>query len=111
MVIRKDAGDVDGYFNELFVTQHDLLRDLAIYKSQESNLIQNKRLVMDRREDDLPKIWEEHKDQVFEAQIVSIHTGYFLILDQNFSIFLHSCIHLRRLHDHNCRRNGYLELV
>ncbi|KAJ0728245.1 putative P-loop containing nucleoside triphosphate hydrolase [Helianthus annuus] len=40
--VRKNAGEVDGYCNELYVTQHDLLRELAIHllSTQELNLLQ-----------------------------------------------------------------------
>ncbi|KAF5798287.1 hypothetical protein HanXRQr2_Chr07g0291121 [Helianthus annuus] len=39
---KKNAGEVDGYCNELYVTQHDLLRELAIHllSTQELNLLQ-----------------------------------------------------------------------
>nr|XP_048335018.1 probable disease resistance protein At5g66900 [Ziziphus jujuba var. spinosa] len=33
VVTRKDVNEVDGYYSEHFVTQHDLLRELAIYES------------------------------------------------------------------------------
>ncbi|OVA18592.1 Disease resistance protein [Macleaya cordata] len=73
---RKDAGGIDGSFNELFVVQHDLLRDLAIHQSRgNQNIKQSKRLMMDRREDNLPKSWRDHEDQAFNARFVSINTG------------------------------------
>jgi hypothetical protein len=34
-----------------------------------------KRLVMPRREESLPRDWLRNKENPFEAQIVSIHTG------------------------------------
>ncbi|XWS45316.1 hypothetical protein CRYUN_Cryun15aG0125900 [Craigia yunnanensis] len=33
VVMRKDASEADGYYNDHFVMQHDLLRELAIYQS------------------------------------------------------------------------------
>ncbi|GAB4846477.1 DNA-binding transcription factor adr1 [Ancistrocladus abbreviatus] len=69
------AGDLYSSYFEIYVTQHDVLRDLALYLSSHGNINQRKRLLMPRREEQLPKEWERHKDQPFDAQIVSIHTG------------------------------------
>ncbi|XP_043696759.1 probable disease resistance protein At5g66890 [Telopea speciosissima] len=67
--ISRDAGEIDGNMNKLFVTQHDLLRELAIYRSQQ----QGTRLIMDeRREDSLLK---RKREQEFSARLVSIHAG------------------------------------
>lgn len=62
------------YF-EISVSQHDLLRDLAIYLSNRNSINQRKRLIMPRREEGLPKDWERNMDQPFDARVVSIHTG------------------------------------
>ncbi|XP_010255127.1 PREDICTED: putative disease resistance protein At5g47280 isoform X1 [Nelumbo nucifera] len=74
---RKDAGELHCNLNKLFVVQHDLLRDLAIYKSQPQNqdITQRERLVMERRENDLPEIWKDQKDQRLSARLISILTG------------------------------------
>ncbi|GJY89731.1 probable disease resistance protein [Tanacetum coccineum] len=69
------AGDMYGSYNEISVSQHDVLRDLAIHMSHSGGLNQRKRLVMARREDGLPREWERNADQPFLARIVSIHTG------------------------------------
>ncbi|XP_042492989.1 putative disease resistance protein At5g47280 [Macadamia integrifolia] len=66
--ISRDAGEIDGNMNKLFVTQHDLLRDLAIYRSRQ----QSTRLIMERTEDSLLK---RKREQEFNARLVSIHTG------------------------------------
>ncbi|KAJ4965813.1 hypothetical protein NE237_017662 [Protea cynaroides] len=60
-----------GNMNKLFVTQHDLLRELAIYRSQQ----QRTRLIMERREDSLPNIWRKEKHQLRNICLVSIQTG------------------------------------
>ncbi|CAN6449431.1 unnamed protein product [Victoria cruziana] len=65
----------DGIFNDLFVFQHDLLRDLSIYSAKGSHINQNARLLMNQREDVLPNSWKELSDQPFLAQVVSTHTG------------------------------------
>ncbi|KAI0501528.1 hypothetical protein KFK09_016473 [Dendrobium nobile] len=69
------AGDIYSSYCELSITQHDVLRDLALYMNNREPLKCRKRLIMPRREDRLPKDWERNSDQPFEAQIVSIHTG------------------------------------
>ncbi|KAJ4954124.1 hypothetical protein NE237_030956 [Protea cynaroides] len=67
-----DAGQMDGNMDGLFVTQHDLLRDLAIYRSRQ----QGTRLIMERREDNsLPKRWREQEHQFQNTRLVSVSTG------------------------------------
>lgn len=71
------AGGMYSSCFEISVTQHDILRDLALNLSNRGNINQRRRLVMPKREDNgqLPKEWLRYADQPFEAQIVSIHTG------------------------------------
>ncbi|XP_049932921.1 putative disease resistance protein At5g47280 isoform X2 [Nymphaea colorata] len=71
---RNDAVE-DGIFNDLFVFQHDLLRDLAMYSAKGTHVNQNARLLMNQREDVLPNSWKEHTYQPFLGQVVSMHTG------------------------------------
>ncbi|MED6120328.1 DNA-binding transcription factor adr1 [Stylosanthes scabra] len=71
------AGGMYSSCFEISVTQHDILRDLALNLSNRGSIRERRRLVMPKREDDgrLPKQWLRYKDKQFEAQIVSIHTG------------------------------------
>ncbi|XP_020592691.1 probable disease resistance protein At4g33300 isoform X2 [Phalaenopsis equestris] len=69
------AGDIYSSYCELSITQHDILRDLALYMNNREPLKSRRRLIMPKREARLPKDWERNHDQPFEAQIVSIHTG------------------------------------
>ncbi|MED6184057.1 DNA-binding transcription factor adr1 [Stylosanthes scabra] len=71
------AGGMYSSCFEISVTQHDILRDLALNLSNRGSIRERRRLVMPKREDDgrLPKQWLRYKDRQFEAQIVSIHTG------------------------------------
>ncbi|XP_042398504.1 probable disease resistance protein At4g33300 [Zingiber officinale] len=69
------AGDIYSSYTELCVTQHDLLRDLALHVNNQEPLNTRRRLIMPRREKELPKEWERFKDQQLEAQIVSFNTG------------------------------------
>jgi hypothetical protein len=65
---------------EIFVTQHDVLRDLALHLSNRGDINERRRLLMPRREEELPKEWGRNSDQPFNAQIVSIHTGTIITL-------------------------------
>ncbi|XP_042411931.1 probable disease resistance protein At5g04720 [Zingiber officinale] len=69
------AGDIYSSYTELSVTQHDLLRDLALHVNSQETLTSRRRLIMPRKENELPKEWDRVKDQQLEAQIVSINTG------------------------------------
>uniref|UniRef100_A0ACD6A134 Uncharacterized protein n=1 Tax=Avena sativa TaxID=4498 RepID=A0ACD6A134_AVESA len=69
------AGDLYSSYHDYSVTQHDVLRDLALHMSGRDSLNKRGRLVMPRREESLPRDWQRNKDVPFEAQIVSIHTG------------------------------------
>ncbi|KAJ4964740.1 hypothetical protein NE237_016589 [Protea cynaroides] len=66
--ISRDAGEIDGNMNKLFVSQHDMLRDLAIYRSRRLGT----RLIMERRDDSLLK---RKREQEYNARLISIHTG------------------------------------
>ncbi|XP_059623782.1 probable disease resistance protein At5g66900 [Cornus florida] len=87
---RKDASEIDGlvidgYYNEHFLTQHDLLRDLAIYRSSQESIEQRKRLIMDISENDLSK-WSIEQIQPFHARILSIS------IDETFSSSLNNML-------------------
>ena len=64
-----------GSASELYFSQHDVMRDLAIYLASEDSIVHRKRLLMPKKEHNFPRKWEFLKDQTFDAQIVSIHTG------------------------------------
>lgn len=79
---------------EISVTQHDILRDLALNLSNRGSVNQRRRLVMSKREDNgqLPKEWLRYADQSFDAQIVSINTGTYTKYFLYIVIFIHdSC--------------------
>jgi hypothetical protein len=69
------AGDKYSSYYEISVSQHDVLRDLAIHLSSVGGINERKRLLMPRREAGLPKEWERHMDEPFNARVISIHTG------------------------------------
>ncbi|CAL5369538.1 unnamed protein product [Camellia sinensis] len=69
---RKDANEINGYYNEHFVTQHDLLREVAT-RQIDQNPIHRSRLIMDISGNDLPKWWIEKGQH--PIRLVSISTG------------------------------------
>ncbi|BFG38945.1 hypothetical protein CerSpe_252190 [Prunus speciosa] len=74
VVTRKENMEGDEYYNEHFVTQHDILRELAIYYSKLEPAEQRTRLIIDIRENKLPKWWREQKHQLMKARLLSIST-------------------------------------
>ncbi|XVF36212.1 hypothetical protein REPUB_Repub19eG0038900 [Reevesia pubescens] len=69
------AGDAYSSYYEIVVTQHDVLRDLALHLSNRGDVNERTRLLMPRKVTELPRDWERNTDQPFNAQIVSVHTG------------------------------------
>ncbi|GLJ19834.1 hypothetical protein SUGI_0359470, partial [Cryptomeria japonica] len=63
-----------GSVSELYFSQHDVMRDLALYLGCQGDLVHRKRFLMPRKELTLPGSWV-FCDTQFDAQIVSVHTG------------------------------------
>ncbi|GLJ19842.1 hypothetical protein SUGI_0359590, partial [Cryptomeria japonica] len=64
-----------GNASELYFSQNDVMRDLAIYLAGQDHIINRKRLFMHGKEQTLPGKWELLNERPFDALIVSIHTG------------------------------------
>ena len=71
---RKNASD-DGYYNDHFVMQHDLLRELIIHQSMSEPVEWTKRLIIDISGNKFPKWWSEKKKNPIHARLLSISTG------------------------------------
>ncbi|KAK2973599.1 hypothetical protein RJ640_003121 [Escallonia rubra] len=71
---RNDPSKANGYCEGHFVTQHGMLRELAIYKSSQGPIEKRKRLIMDLSGIELPKWWVEQVQQPTNARIISIST-------------------------------------
>ncbi|XAR57823.1 hypothetical protein NMG60_11026099 [Bertholletia excelsa] len=81
---RKDLSDgdgnddcvtqLDGCYTGDFVTQHDLLRDLAIHQSGQKPIQNRERLIIEIRGNDLPSWWTEQMEHPIHARLVSIST-------------------------------------
>ncbi|KAL6312763.1 hypothetical protein AAG906_020559 [Vitis piasezkii] len=88
---RNDANEIDWCYNDAFVMQHDLLRDLAIYQSEQEPIEKRKRLIVDLTGNRLPEWWTKEKQPRSSARLVSISTGpplisfYFSLLESNIS--------------------------
>ncbi|KAH7851938.1 hypothetical protein Vadar_018536 [Vaccinium darrowii] len=79
VVTRKDASEISSYYNEHFVTQHDLLRELAIHQCSLELIDKRKRLIIEIEGNDFPRWWIEREQHLFCARLVSIST------DEKFS--------------------------
>ncbi|KAL5126956.1 putative disease resistance protein [Glycine soja] len=70
------AGGMYSSCFEISVTQHDVLRDLALNFRNRESIDERRLLVMPKRENGMPKEWLRYRHKPFEAQIVSIHTVF-----------------------------------
>ncbi|KAJ0266414.1 disease resistance protein [Hirschfeldia incana] len=61
-------------YYDIFVTQHDVLRDLALHLSNRGRVNKRERLLMPKRQSVLPREWERINDEAYNARVVSIHT-------------------------------------
>lgn len=71
VIIRSQTTIYYGNASELYFSQHDVMRDLAIYLGSQDSIVHRKRLFMPRKELSLPGEWEMLNDRPFNAQVVS----------------------------------------
>ncbi|KAM3691745.1 hypothetical protein ACB094_08G034700 [Castanea mollissima] len=71
---RKDVSAVSNYYNEAFVTQHDVLRDLAIHLSSQDPITERERFIVDIRGNKLPEWWMKQEQLLINARLLSIST-------------------------------------
>ncbi|KAL7583987.1 hypothetical protein Lser_V15G46320 [Lactuca serriola] len=69
-----ESGALANYCNQHFVTQHDLLRKLAIHLNAKLPLPQRSRLIINAQGEDLPTSIEKVQEPM-QARILSISTG------------------------------------
>ncbi|KAL6332596.1 hypothetical protein AAG906_009019 [Vitis piasezkii] len=74
VVTRKGAAEVEGCYDDAFVLQHDLLRELAIRQSSQEPMEERKRLILDLSGNRLPDWWTEEKQPCIKARLLSIST-------------------------------------
>nr|XP_023882307.1 probable disease resistance protein At4g33300 [Quercus suber] len=90
---RKDAGEINKYYNEDYVTQHDLLRELAIFESCQGPERQRQRLIMDISGNTLPSWCTEQDQQPINARLLSISTAYLSLWIK----WISDCLSIRHL--------------
>ncbi|CAH1421034.1 unnamed protein product [Lactuca virosa] len=79
VLTRKDGSELEGYCNEHYVTQHDLLRELAIHLSSQDPISQRTRLLIEIYKNQIPTWWIQQKQEPIAARFLSITT------DESFS--------------------------
>ncbi|KAH9319572.1 hypothetical protein KI387_021341 [Taxus chinensis] len=62
--------------SELYVSLHDVMRDLALYLGGQDNILHIKRLLIPKNENSLLEKWELLNNRAFDVQILTIHTGH-----------------------------------
>ncbi|KAG6724997.1 hypothetical protein I3842_02G011400 [Carya illinoinensis] len=70
----KHASDFASCYSEDFISQHDLLRELAIHQSNLEPVEQRKRLIVDISRNNFPKWWIERNLKPINARLMSIST-------------------------------------
>ncbi|XP_065634596.1 probable disease resistance protein At5g66900 [Quercus suber] len=80
VMTKKDESEFSKYYNEDFVTQHDLLRELAISETRQEPIEEMERLIMDISENKLPSWYTVKKQQPTKARLISTQ-----LVDELFS--------------------------
>ncbi|CAN1325434.1 Probable disease resistance protein At5g66900 [Linum perenne] len=78
VVTRPNRADANSY-SQQFVTQHDLLRELAIHQTNLGTFEQRERLILEVTGNDVPDWWMEQKQLRIDSRLMSIAT------DERFS--------------------------
>lgn len=89
---RKYASD-DSCYNDHFVMQHDLLRELALYQSKLEPIKQRKRLIIDMSGNNFPEWWMDQKQHPLNASLLSISTGFFFLCFFVWKLISTGCYH------------------
>ncbi|GKA46293.1 probable disease resistance protein [Tanacetum coccineum] len=74
VLARKDASELEGYCNEHFVTQHDLLRELAIHLSSQEPIAHRKRVLIEFSGNNVPAWCIKQTQEPIAARLLSITT-------------------------------------
>lgn len=92
----------DGYYTEHFVTQHDMLRELAIHQASQGPIEHRERLFINICGDELPKWLREQKYQAIKARLLSISTGSIHLSLVNIYTCARDTLVCARAHTHTC---------
>ncbi|XP_050367094.1 LOW QUALITY PROTEIN: probable disease resistance protein At5g66900 [Argentina anserina] len=74
VITSKEKEYVDGCYSEYFVTQHDMLRELALHQIRLDPKGESKRLNIDICGDHPPQRWIQNKNKLEETRLLSIST-------------------------------------
>ncbi|OWM66230.1 hypothetical protein CDL15_Pgr013447 [Punica granatum] len=73
---KNDEGEGDGFYDDLYVQQHDLLRELAIHQNSQALIHERKRLNLDVRSNKFPHWCTAQDEQPLNASLLSISTDW-----------------------------------
>ncbi|KAK6128941.1 hypothetical protein DH2020_037315 [Rehmannia glutinosa] len=85
---RTEADDDIEYCNEQFAMQHDLLRELAIYHNGQEPIEYRRRVILDVKNNDLPKWWTERNQEPINARIMSTSTDWYDIKEPKIEVLI-----------------------
>lgn len=88
MIISRNEAYEDDYYSESYITQHDVLRELAIHLTNEQPVDQRIRLLVDVNKNEFPKWWSEKEKQHLQARLLSITTGPSVVSLSHVMIFI-----------------------
>ncbi|KAK4778278.1 hypothetical protein SAY87_018465 [Trapa incisa] len=76
---KHDENHGDGFYSDLYIKHHDLLRELAIHENNQGLIHERKRLNLDVHGNKFPNWFNSQEEQTFRARLLSIST------DETFS--------------------------
>ena len=104
---RKPASEINNYYNEVFVTQQNLLRELAKHESSQGPVGQRQRLIMDISGNTLPKWCTEQDQQLINARLLSISTGWLILYLSHARTDMHTHQYIYNLQYIECPLTSY----
>ncbi|CAL9241491.1 unnamed protein product [Arabidopsis halleri] len=69
-------------YYDMFVTQHDVLRDVALHLTNRGEVSRRERLLMPKRESMLPRKWMRSNDEPYNARVVLIWISFFSFTEE-----------------------------
>ncbi|XP_031386965.1 probable disease resistance protein At5g66900 isoform X1 [Punica granatum] len=78
---KNDESEGDGFYDDLYVRQHDLLRELAIHQNSQGLIHERKRLNLDIRGNKFPGWFTAQDEQPLNAHLLSISTDESFLSD------------------------------
>ncbi|KAI4327491.1 hypothetical protein L6164_019944 [Bauhinia variegata] len=79
VVTKEIAGDMNNnykVYNNHFLLQHDLLRELAIHQSSQESFQRRERLILEINKNSCPEWWRQHRQQGLVSRILSLYSQW-----------------------------------